>query len=85
LHGFRRRAFAIRIFDAHQKLAAAMAGIKPVEKRGASTSDVQNPVGDGAKRTITDIVTNLKKMFNVGTLLIQPVLGNPLPLFFTPS
>ena len=47
LHGFRRRALAIGIFDPQQKLSTRMTCIKPVEKRSASSANVHGPGGGG--------------------------------------
>src|SRR5690606_8161553 len=41
LHGFRRRAFEIGIFDAQDELTAEMAGIGPREKRGTGAANVE--------------------------------------------
>jgi hypothetical protein len=42
---------AVGVFDAQQELAAVLAGVEPVEERGAGAADVQEARGGGAKRT----------------------------------
>ena len=53
---FLGRACKIGVFDAKQKLAAGLAGVKIVKKRGARRADVQIAGrADGANLTLTDI------------------------------
>ena len=47
--GFGSGPCTVRVFDAQKELAAAATGIKPVEQRGACTSDVQITGGRGGK------------------------------------
>src|SRR5437667_9430400 len=43
------RAGLVGVFDAQQELAAFVAGVQPVEKRGASASDVEEAGGGGGE------------------------------------
>ncbi len=44
-----RRALAVGVLDPQQHLAAAAAGIKPVEQRGAGAADMEKTGGRGGK------------------------------------
>ena len=47
---------AIGVLDPQQEPAAVLAGVEPVEQRGACTADVEEPRGDGANRVTTESV-----------------------------
>jgi hypothetical protein len=47
--GFRGGAFAVGVLDAEQELAAGLAGVEPVEQRGARPADMQEAGGRGGE------------------------------------
>ena len=56
------RTFAVRVLDAQQHLAARMAGIEPVEERGARAANVQ--VAGGRGREASDELSGHIKSWN---------------------
>ncbi len=49
VHGFLRVARGVGVFDAQDERAAGVAGVKPVEQRGARAADVEVAGGRGSK------------------------------------